>query len=223
MESFDPFSTCNATRMPDRTVVRIMDHETVDARTDSLSAAETKRVSTLKHAKKRRDLERSLIAVRQALAELTGTTASEIAIAHDPQGAPSLSSSPGLRLSISRTTGWSALALSPLTVLGVDIELVRAIDWTAMQNMVCTVEEMALLSTLDAYALPAFYRLWTGKEAIMKAAGEGFRMNARSISLPDVFMTGAEPHAQISGAHGTFSVNCTQYGDLMISLATVAG
>ena len=220
MVSIDPFAFHLDAHVPEHTIVRIMDHADVDVHSGMLSTVDIQRLAMLKDAGKRRDLERSLIAVKQELADLTGKSASQVDVTHDSKGAPALSSSPGMHISISRTAGWSAVAVSRQNALGIDIEHMRPVDWTSMQNMVCTSEETAFLSRLGADALPAFYRLWTAKEAVMKAVGEGFRMGARSLSLPNAFLTGAEPHALISTGHRVFSVGCTHHDHLMVSLAT---
>jgi len=88
-----------------------------------------------------------------------------------------------------------------------------------MLQMVSTAEEARTLSSLNEHALDAFYRLWTAKEAIMKAAGEGFRMGAPGIRIPDGMLTGDNSQSRISTAHGSFNVYSTQHKDLMIALA----
>ena len=100
MVSIDPFAFHFDAHVPDHTIVRIMDHADVAAHSGMLSTVDIQRLAMLKDAGKRRDLERSLIAVKQELADLTGKSVSQVDVTHDSKGAPALSSSPGMHISI---------------------------------------------------------------------------------------------------------------------------
>ena len=90
---------------------------------------------------------------------------------------------PDLSMSISHAGGMVTVALTASGRAGADIEPVTpppsgAVRWS------CSPEEAADLATLDGAAkTAAFLRLWTAKEACLKAAGTGIRRRLSSIPL----------------------------------------
>ncbi|MEP1835398.1 MAG: 4'-phosphopantetheinyl transferase superfamily protein [Hyphomonas sp.] len=202
----------------------ILDHSVAPQPPPQLTGTEQARLEKLIDPVKRTNLERSYRTVRAGLSEHLGCQSADIIIEHDDLGAPFLSSYPDLCLSISRTEGWSAFALSPDAAIGIDIERVRSIDWHQMVSMVCAPSESSLLSQLeDGVALLPFYRIWTAKEAIMKAAGQGFRMGAPRIGLPEDFILGETVHAEVQAAGHAFTISCSLHGEIMVGLALETG
>ena len=219
MFSLDLITIFDRPGLPAGVLARLMDHASLDEWPANLAPMDQARISRLQDTDKRLNLERSLLAIRQELSGLLGRPPADVFITHDAKGAPSLTNAPDTHISISRTEGWSALAMSTRSSIGIDIERIRPVEWAPMLQMVSTAEEARTLSGLNGHALDAFYRLWTAKEAIMKAAGEGFRMGARSIRIPDAMLTGDNSQSQISTALGVFDIYSTQHEDLMIALA----
>ena len=202
----------------------VLDHSFAPQPPSPLTGAEQARLEKLVHPAKRTNLERSFRAVRAGLSDHLERQSAEIIIEHDALGAPFLSSDPDMCLSISRTEGWSAFALSHEAAIGIDIERVRSIDWHQMVSMVCAPSESSLLSQLeDGVALLPFYRIWTAKEAIMKAAGQGFRMGAPRIGLPEDFILGETVHAEVQAAGHAFTISCSLHGEIMVGLALETG
>lgn len=198
----------------------VLNHSVASQPHPPLTGAEQMRLEKLIHPAKRTNLERSFRAVRAALSDHLVCQATEIIIEHDALGAPFLSSDPDMHLSISRTAGWSAFALSHEAAIGIDIERVRAINWHQMVSMVCAPSESILLSQLeDGAALLPFYRIWTAKEAIMKAAGQGFRMGAPRIDLPESFIMGETAHAEVQTADHAFMISCSLHREIMVAVA----
>ena len=76
--------------------------------------------------------------------------------------------------------------------MGVDIEFLgREADFDGVSKVVFTAVEQAALqakSGQDRVAL--FYRLWTQKEALIKARGSGFAYPPRDFSVPEAMLDG---------------------------------
>jgi len=95
-----------------------------------------------------------------------------------PDGKPELagdenSSQP--RFNLSHTTGYMALGLSVGRRVGVDIERVGELpDLPQLMTSVLSKDEARAIDSLPpASRLDSFYKLWTGKEALLKATGAG--------------------------------------------------
>jgi len=95
-------------------------------------------------------------------------------------GKPVLSGGPCFNLSHS---GDFVVLLEDSQDIGVDVEQIAPWSQPVAERVFTEKEQMWLLTQpTDA----AFYRLWTGKEAIMKALGLGFRLSPESFEiLPD--------------------------------------
>lgn len=77
-------------------------------------------------------------------------------------------------ISISHSGEWAVCALCGADALGVDIEALKRRDLDALARGVLAPTEQAALGALsEAAQLQAFYRLWTLKEAYLKALGRG--------------------------------------------------
>jgi 4'-phosphopantetheinyl transferase len=91
----------------------------------------------------------------------------------DPQGKPfvlSACGTAGPHISLSHTHGMIAVALSPTHPLGVDVEYHRHRDFAALAAYAFGPDEQHYVAQGGA---PAFYKIWTLREAIAKATGEG--------------------------------------------------
>ena len=121
-------------------------------------------------------------ATRRLVAERLGVAATEVEIGHDRGGAPRLLATQApLCLSVSGRKDFCAIALGS-NALGVDIEPLEAGAepiWTALH-----LSEAALLRALPKAAQgEAFLRLWTAKEAYLKALGSGFSREPATIAV----------------------------------------
>jgi 4'-phosphopantetheinyl transferase len=117
------------------------------------------------------------------LARQLGLPPEAIAIGHDGRGRPLVEHprGSGLHLSLATRAGWVAVALAQRPV-GVDVE---AVDDTAVPPMgVLHPEESAwLLAQPRASCALAFARLWSAKEAYVKALGTGFARPPESFAV----------------------------------------
>lgn len=71
--------------------------------------------------------------------------------------------------------------------LGIDIEEIKPVDLADFSHCFTIAERRSMLASADP--LPAFYRLWTLKEAVIKADGRGMH-----IPLADVQVDGNKVH-----------------------------
>lgn len=115
--------------------------------------------------------------LRMALSLCLDISPAEIVLPRRENGKPVLDPSYGMRLgfSVSHSGDWAAVALSGSGETGVDIECVRRdFDWLPVARKAFSPEENRLLDkTAPDQRTAVFYRLWTLKEAYLKARGKG--------------------------------------------------
>ncbi len=127
---------------------------------------------------------RSLI--RGLLSRLLGVRSAEVPVTVGPHGRPGLSPGAhpgGLSFNVSHTRGVLGFAVAR-SVVGLDVERFRRDpDPLAIGRQVFSPEELAVLAALppDAQRL-RFRRLWTLKEAYLKARGTGLTLPAREVT-----------------------------------------
>jgi len=115
-----------------------------------------------------------------------GVAREKLAVAHDPLGAP-------LLLVDGQRGAWSVSSSSRENVflfglargmrIGVDVEIVQEIatPW----NVLHPDESAAIAALPPARRTEAFFKVWTGKEAYLKALGVGLRREPATISIGD--------------------------------------
>ena len=81
----------------------------------------------------------------------------------------------GLHFNLSHSEDWALLAVTTAGPVGVDVEHVRPLrDFDALVERFFSAREKAVFLSLTKERKPdAFFRLWTRKEAWLKATGEG--------------------------------------------------
>lgn len=89
----------------------------------------------------------------------------------------------GVHFNLSHTTGYSGLAIDPLSPIGFDVESSgRPHDFRELVRMFAHPAEAQLLHAApDAVLAPLFLRCWTRKEALLKALGYGLSCPPSSI------------------------------------------
>jgi 4'-phosphopantetheinyl transferase len=124
---------------------------------------------------RRRALSRRVVAAR------LGVAPESVEIGHAPSGAPRvLAPSSSIKISVSGRADFCAVAMAEAPI-GVDIEPSRAIEppW----NLLHPNERKALETLTGEARLEAFLRLWTAKEAYLKALGLGFARDPMRIAI----------------------------------------
>lgn len=142
--------------------------------------------------------------MRALLARRLGVDPASLAFAVGDKGKPSLvGDSTGFNLSHSE--GRAALAIGDVEHIGIDIEgYDRRVDHAGLARRCFRDPEIAWMESFapDERHL-AFFRIWTAKEARMKATGEGFQLAPQliEIAFADGFavqcLEPAEPRAHL--------------------------
>lgn len=165
-----------------------------------LRAGDRARVEKLFDPKERAKLRANLAAERMLLARLSGGQADTLALSRNVYGAPMIEGCSVCNVSISRSASFVAVAYSDSRPVGVDIEHCQIVEWLPMLAMVCDTDEADIFKlfaeSMDE-PLIGFRRMWTIKEAVLKAIGQGLAGDAKRVRVP----------ASLLIADGTGAVN----------------
>jgi len=154
------------------------------ARRALLSVNERARAERLRSLRLRRRFEARCMVVRRVLGPLVGVSPEALAFETTANGKPRLVL-PGraaaggrvaaLDFNLSHSENVLVLAVALERQVGVDIEVVQpGVDVLAVAEAQFTAAELAWLRALPPeQQRPAFYRLWTRREAISKVSGQG--------------------------------------------------
>ncbi len=154
-----------------------------DARTEAwLAPLEIKRADQFRfRALRDRFVHRRAI-LRLVLAQATGTAPDTLQFQADPAGRPFLPGGPDFNSSSSNDVALIAVARDASRV-GADVELsVAHSDLDRIAASVFTAREQAWMAAA-ANPQTAFYQLWTGKEAYLKATGDGLALEPRRAEI----------------------------------------
>ena len=128
--------------------------------------------------------------LRILLAGYTGLEASEISFTYGPQRKPQLAFPVGdrpLQFNLAHSNGWAIFAFSRSRPLGIDLEHVRPLaDVDHLVQRFFSPRESSLIRSLSGYhKWDTFFKIWTCKEALLKAHGSGLTtpLNDFDISL----------------------------------------
>ncbi len=139
-------------------------------------------------------------ATRRAVAARLGVSPQRVDIGHAASGAPLLLApkSP-LEISVSGRENFCAVAMAP-SPIGVDIEPLRDMEppWSLLHRG----ERDALANFRGAARRDAFLRLWTAKEAYLKALGLGFSREPAEFAIGLDFTIFDEKAAPAVAARG---------------------
>jgi 4'-phosphopantetheinyl transferase len=101
---------------------------------------------------------------------------------------------PTVHVSLARAGGRLAVAVTAAGAVGIDLESVRALGRAPLTDtLLSPAEALALADLGHASREVAVGILWTGKEAVLKAAGTGLRVDPRDLTVAL-----APPHGQAS-------------------------
>ncbi len=150
-----------------------------------LSADEIQRATRFRfnHHRQRYIIARAVL--RQILQLYTERSAAELVFLSGERGKPHLQDNAlDLQFNISHSHDMAVYALTTRAEIGVDIEKMEPRFSEGIAERFFSQDEYAQLSLLpENQQIPAFYYLWAGKEAIIKALGEGFHMPLSAFSI----------------------------------------
>jgi phosphopantetheinyl transferase len=182
---------------------------------------EAARLARLQSPLGRAELEGSLQARRWLVSEITGAQVDGVVIEPLSEGAPNLVTPVGWSLTIATKGAFTTVAMQTAPAeIGVDIEMVRPIAWRGMLEMLCSAGERddferAFESKRGVEA--AFFRMWTLKEAALKATRRGFRAGPKAVETPAAILA-APGDGQLTAFGDVFDFWTADVDDLVVSL-----
>ncbi len=152
-----------------------------------LSPEERERAGRFRVAGLRRRFLASRGVLREVLAACAGCRPAELRFLTGPDGKPRLGGLRPVHFNLSHSSDVMLLAVSAECALGVDVERLRPMkDALAIARRFFTPREAAWLESASAAAPDeAFFRLWTRKEAVLKACGQGIGSGLDTLELVD--------------------------------------
>jgi 4'-phosphopantetheinyl transferase len=152
---------------------------------DLLSADEIARANRFHFAKDRTSFILTHAALRKLLGKAVGLPPKQIAFDAGPYGKPYLATKPELHFNLSHSGSLALIGISASRPIGVDIEAMREnIDELALARSFFCENEYRFLTTLEGETrMQAFYKIWTCKEAVLKAFGVGISMHLKDFTV----------------------------------------
>jgi 4'-phosphopantetheinyl transferase len=133
--------------------------------------------------------------LRSILSSCLGTEPRKLQFAYSAKGKPSVGGShagAGLQFNLAHSGALGVFAVARQGLVGVDVEELRAIpDLAGLAARCFTARESALVNSVSGdEQATQFFKLWTRKEAWLKASGEGI---AGALKTLDVLCLPGEP------------------------------
>ena len=123
-------------------------------------------------------------------AERPGEHPADLRFCANAFGKPTLADHRRPCFNLSHTTGLVALAVSRQGPVGVDVEVIdEAIATSDLARSTFTPAEVAVLEG-EADRIRAFFALWTAKEAVVKAEGQGLSLPLEAIFVGETEASG---------------------------------
>lgn len=154
----------------------------------TLSADELKRAERFHFLEHRKQFITAHGLMRKLLANYLHIEASEIVFDYGANGKPFLSekfTKEKIRLNLSHSNGYALMAFAYDREIGVDIEYIRdfADIYMVAKQVFSTKDYDILQSFTEIERKKAFFKIWTRKEAYLKAKGEGFSSALTNIDI----------------------------------------
>ncbi|MGH6799951.1 MAG: 4'-phosphopantetheinyl transferase family protein [Methylocella sp.] len=134
--------------------------------------------------------DRALFALTRAtlrclLSEAMDVAADKIAFAEGPYGKPRLAGTNGPHFNVSHSGCWALIGFSGSRDIGVDIEFMRAAggELDLARSFFSAAEYRSLEGLANGMLLLSFYKIWTCKEAVLKAIGAGISAHLKDFSV----------------------------------------
>jgi 4'-phosphopantetheinyl transferase len=157
-----------------------IDGTDLEASSALLSASEQERLARLTH-RQRLSYAATHSKKRVILATYGGIHPSALVFFIHKSGKPALMEGPHFNLS--HSDGLAVMAVSRHCEVGIDIERVRPLADRFADRFFSPAEAHALAAVPEGEREMARIRLWTRKEALLKATGQGLRRDTRTFSV----------------------------------------
>ena len=150
-----------------------------------LGADERARAARFAFERDRRRYVAARCALRECLSERTGVPPGDLQIESGVFEKPVLPNPPGWFFNLSRRADWALLGISRTGEIGVDFELLHALDKVdaLAQAHFSDPEFDAFRGLAPDSKDKVFLRVWTRKEACLKAVGTGLRIEPRGLEV----------------------------------------
>lgn len=203
---------------------------------DVLDPAEHARLRRMRSERRSREFAAGRTALRTVLAAVLGVEPSAVPIVSGPHGKPMLREPATVHFNLTHSGELGLLAVGTAGALGVDVERVRAGRpfLRLAERFFTPAESRWLRSRGGAARRDAFYRMWTLKEAYLKALGTGLSVSSRAFELdadePPRLLSGVSGHApaerwalQFLPVPGDYrAALCTPAGDVEYRLVSLS-
>lgn len=121
---------------------------------------------------------------RVMLCEVAGGAPGDWAFEAEPDGKPFVAGGRGPHFNLSHCEGLVACAVSAEVAMGVDVEPVdRRAPFDIVERNFAPAERAWLFALPEAERARGFFRLWTLKEAFIKATGKGVGQGLQSFAI----------------------------------------
>ena len=152
---------------------------------NSLSGGERDRANRFLHARDRTLFALTRALLRTLLSEATSVPVNKIAFAEGAYGKPCLAETGGPHFNVSHSGSWALIGLSDRRPIGVDIEAMHRAggELELARSFFSDAEYRALASLENGMLLQSFYKIWTCKEAVLKALGAGISEHLKDFSV----------------------------------------
>ncbi len=149
-----------------------------------LNAAEIQRAERFHFALHRERYIITRAMLRHILSCYTGIPAMDITFNTGKHGKPYLADNVNLQFNLSHSHDRVVYAFTAHAEIGIDIEKIETrFNEKVAQRFFSASEYAALTHLPEQEKITAFYHLWAGKEAIIKAVGEGLYLPLASFSI----------------------------------------
>ena len=119
--------------------------------------------------------------LRHILGRYLGQKPEQVEFRYGPFGKPEID---GLSFNMSHTSDYAVLGVVQSDIpMGIDVELIRPIEMAVAETHFAPTEFAALEALPDSEKCDAFHRIWTRKEAYLKAWGTGLSTDLNSFTV----------------------------------------
>jgi 4'-phosphopantetheinyl transferase len=175
----------------------------------TLSPAERDRANRFLHAQDKTLFALTHSVLRSLLSAATNVPANKISFAEGPYGKPRLAGVGGPHFNVSHSGSWALIGLSDSRPVGVDIELMRRAgdELDLARSFFSDAEYRALDGQENGMLLQSFYKIWTCKEAVLKALGAGISEHLKDFSV------------ELTGEHYVIHPESNRFSPVLASVA----